>query len=417
MSSRRSSVSENTAIEEERRSRSVSKTPRKNILPDYERSFPPFFVKVHTVLAPSNRFLRDAEGPSAAQKRIDKILQEVYYGDEPKGTIATSNCYQLLHVLPHNSHRRPPRIYSVRDIIAEIDGATLNPIDLTESQFAIATKKPLELLKLIPLKYLKFREDVRPPYTGTYTRLRDSQAIARLARNPFSRILPETDYDYDSEAEWEEPGEGEDLDSEGEEEADDEDEAEMNDFLDDAEALDVRVLKRRPLLGDLEPTCSGLCWEGPQSKAPGLETIDLLMFRLDILMGRLPYHMEMNHADFTDNPQLPIDPYTTTYWETATAKSSLYSSPNPHGNPMEPPRMPLKPMNRHNTKLSTPSKEHTLDPSGKMKPPKGPKRFLPPEIMNEFKSAVQGNDLTKVGMLEILKKQYVILAVFHQNRC
>ena len=122
---------------------------------------------------------------------------------------------------------------SVKDIVADIDGVSHNPIDLTESQFQRATKKPLDLLKSIPVKILKFAEDVRPPYIGTYTRLRDTQSISRLARNPFRRELPETNYDYDSEAEWEEPGDGEDLDSEGEEEIEDEDEAEMEGFLDD----------------------------------------------------------------------------------------------------------------------------------------------------------------------------------------
>ena len=288
LSSRRSSISETNAIEEKRRSRSVSTTPQKPRLPDYERSFPPFFVKVHTALAPSNRFSRDKEGLSIAQKKIDESLKGLEDGDVTEGRSRTFDAIELLHVSRNDGYRRPPRVNSVKDIIAEIDGAAHNPIDLTESQFAMATKKPLDLLRKIPVKYLKFAEDVRPPYMGTYTRLRDAQSISKLARNPFSRGLPEANYEYDSEAEWEELGEGEDLDSEGEEEEVDEDEAEMNDFLDDAEVADTRAVKRRPILGNLEPTCSGLCWDGPQSKGSGPETIDLLMFKLDILMGETP---------------------------------------------------------------------------------------------------------------------------------
>ena len=288
LSSRRSSISEINVIEEKRRTRSVSTTPQKPRLPDYERSFPPFFVKVHTALAPSNRFSRDEEGLSFAQKKIDESLKGLEDGDVTEGRSHTFDAIELLHISPNDSYRCPPRVHSVKDIIAEIDGAAHNPIDLTESQFARATKKPLYLLRTIPVKYLKFAEDVRPPYMGTYTRLRDAQSMSKLARNPFSRGLPEANYEYDSEAEWEEPGEGEDLDSEGEEEEVDEDEAEMNDFLDDAEVADTRAVKRRPILGDLEPTCLGLCWEGPQSKGSGLETIDLLMFKLDILMGETP---------------------------------------------------------------------------------------------------------------------------------
>ena len=142
----------------------------------------------------------------------------------------------------------------------------------------------MDLLKTIPVKVLKFAEDVRPPYIGTYTRLRDAQSISRLARNPFRRELPQTNYDYDSEAEWEEPGEGEDLDSEGEEEIEDEDEADMEGFLDDEET-DARAIKRRPILGDLEPTCSGIFWEGPQAQGPEKASVDLLVFKLDVLMG------------------------------------------------------------------------------------------------------------------------------------
>ena len=121
---------------------------------------------------------------------------------------------------------------------------------------------------------------------------------------------------------------------------------------------------------------------------------------------RHPDRSNRINADVTDNPQLPIDPYTSSYWESATSKSSLQASTNPQGTLMEPPRIPLKLINRQNAKLSSPSKDAKKDSTGKMKPPKGPKRFLPPEVMNEFKNAVQGNYMTKIGILEILKKQY-----------
>lgn len=182
LSSRRSSISETNAIEEKRRSRSVSTTPQKPRLPDYERSFPPFFVKVHTALAPSSRFSRDKEGLSFAQKKIDESLKALEDGDVTEGQSRTFDAIELLHVSRNDGYRCPPRVHSVKDIIAEIDGAAHNPIDLTESQFAMATKKPLDLLRKIPVKYLKFAEDVRPPYMGTYTRLRDAQSISKLAR-------------------------------------------------------------------------------------------------------------------------------------------------------------------------------------------------------------------------------------------
>ena len=262
---------------------SISSTPRKPRLPDYERSFPPFFVQSHTTLAPVHRFCR-GEGLCYAQEKVDEALLESQEASDIPKEVAFRP-YDSLHISPQGSYRCPPGVRSVKDIVAEIDGVSHNPIDLTESQFQRATKRPLDLLKSIPVKILKFAEDVRPPYIGTYTRLQDPRKISRLARNPFRRELPETNYDYDSEAEWEEPGEGEDLDSEGEEEIEDEDEADMEGFLDDEET-DARAVKRRPILGDLEPTCSGLCWEGPQAQGPENPAIDLLMFKLDILMGK-----------------------------------------------------------------------------------------------------------------------------------
>ena len=286
LSSRRSSISEINAMEAEARHRScsISSTPRKPRLPDYERSFPTFFVQSHTTLAPNHRFCRNEEGLCYVQEKIDEALLQSQKANDTSKEIAF-HPHNLLQVSPHQSHRCPPSVMSVKDIVAEIDSGSHNPIDLTESQLQRATKRPLDLLKSIPVKILKFAEDVRPPYIGTYTRLQDPRTISRLARNPFRRELPETNYDYDSEAEWEEPGEGEDLDSEGEEEIEDEDEADMEGFLDDEET-DARAVKRRPILGDLEPTCSGLCWEGPQAQGSDNPTIDLLMFKLDILMGK-----------------------------------------------------------------------------------------------------------------------------------
>ena len=268
--------------ESRHRSRSISSTPRKQRLPDYERSFPPFFVQSHTTLAPIHRFCRD-DGLSYTQGKIDKALLQSQKASDKSEEVAFDP-YDLLHISPDRSYRCPPSLMSVKDIVAEIDGVSHNPIDLTESQFQRATKKPLDLLKSVPVKILRFAEDVRPPYIGTFTRLRDVQSISRLARNPFRRELPQTNYDYDSEAEWEEPGEGEDLDSEGEEEIEDEDEADMEGFLDDEET-DARAIKRRPILGDLEPTCSGVCWEGPQAQGSEKSSVDLVLFKLDILMG------------------------------------------------------------------------------------------------------------------------------------
>lgn len=280
LSSRRSSIAEIKEMEKPReRSRSVSVTPQKALLSEYERQFPTFFLQSHTVLAPYSRFSRDGKGLTYAQIKIDEALGQA---GETNGPF---NAYDLLHMSPRSS-RRAPRVHAVKDVIARIHGSAMNPIDLTKSHSRRATQKPTDLLKNTPMKYLKFFEDYRPPYTGTFTKITDRRIMSKLSRRPFGRELPDTDYDYDSEAEWEEPGEGEELDSEGEEEVgEDEEENDMEGFLDD----ENDAVRKRPLLGDLEPTCSGICWEdleNEESKLANLDVLDLSHFKLDILMGK-----------------------------------------------------------------------------------------------------------------------------------
>ncbi|MCJ1456582.1 hypothetical protein MMC28_006944 [Mycoblastus sanguinarius] len=410
LSSRRSSITEINAMEAPRRSQSVLSSPQKPKLPDYQRCFPEFFVKPNMIVAPANRFSGDEEGLSYAQSHIDESLNH----DAKKGPGPELNAsftpHDLLHISPHKRRRRPYQAPTVKAIVAQIYGTARFPIDLTDSQLKKGSQKPPDLLKSIPVKYLKFAEDVRPPYIGTYTRLSDHYAISKLSRKPFRRALPETNYDYDSEVEWEEPVEGEDLDSEGEEElGDDEDGDEMEGFLDDEEAIDAaRAVKRRPVVGDLEPSCTGLCWQGPQEQLSsfGEIAVDMCGFKLDILMGERLKPYLVNKADHAENPKFPIDPYSTSYWQPNTSTIPILTSKN---NPMDPPRIPLNPINLQNNLLSPPNtglKNPNPDTSTLMKPLNSPKRLIASELMDEFKVVVQGNDLTKVGLLEILKRQF-----------
>ena len=72
---------------------------------------------------------------------------------------------------------------------------------------------------------------------------------------------------------------------------------------------------------------------------------------------------------------------------------------------MEPPRIPLNPIDRQNTLLSPSKAATSMKANAPMKPSKGPKRLIPLELLDEFKKAVDGNELTKLGLLEVLKKQ------------
>ena len=233
-------------------------------------------------------------GLQHVQGMIDGCLKE-----EPEEAMhahaQSLDVHELLHI-PHLPQSRQQRHYqTLKEIMAEIDGTTSNPIDLTDSQSRKAKLKPLEKLNKVSLKFLKFAEDVRPPYIGTYTRLTSRHSMVKLARNPVRRGLPDTNYDYDSEAEWEEPVEGEDLDSEGDEEEDDEEEGnEMEGFLDDEDAT---TAKRRPLMGNMEPISTGICWDGPDGSMPDIDIPDLdrRLLRLDALLGEIPARTLFTH--------------------------------------------------------------------------------------------------------------------------
>ena len=268
------------------RSKSPPATPRKKSSIDYDRAFPPFFLQSHTIISHQTRFLRDQAGLEYAQMKIDEVLASASGGQQLPPI--DFDPVTLLHI-PQN--KRPNHIQqykSVKELVAEIQGTSRFPIDLTRIGTKSATKAP-DLLASIPIKYIQFAEDVRPPYIGTFTKILEPRAHSNLCRNPFSRTLPAVNYDYDSEAEWEEPGEGEDLESEGEEEEEDEDADDIEEFLDDAEESGEPSSRRRLVCGDLEPISTGLCWEthGAQNQASNGDKggLDLKDFTIQILSG------------------------------------------------------------------------------------------------------------------------------------
>lgn len=81
---------------------------------------------------------------------------------------------------------------------------------------------------------------------------------------------------------------------------------------------------------------------------------------------------------------------------------------------MDPPRIPLNAINRLNLQLPNLSPRDGTKPksipSSIATPAKAAKqaqvkRYIGQEILEEFKAAVQGSDLTKLGLVEVLKKQ------------
>lgn len=283
---------------------------------------------------------------------------------------------------------------TVTEVVDCVNKSSDRPVDLT-AENATAARHPLEMLKEIPVKYIHFCTDVRPPYCGTYTRPYTDAEAAHLARNPFSRIRQDTDYDYDSEAEWDEPEEGEDLDSDGEEDNEDDADDDMDGFLDDEEDPQ---LKRGLISGDLVPVSTGLCWEDTDGVSRLNDGSDAICTEFkDFRMG------------FLLDPQVQsIDPFSTAYWApdpAAAAPAPAAISKESAGNAaMKPPRAPLAQrtmsglLNTLNGPQKTPS-------SASAKPAKA-KRMVPAEQLQAFKAEIEGKDLTKLGMIESLKKAF-----------
>jgi chromatin assembly factor 1 subunit A len=259
---------------------SPQKSIQKSAHSDYERCFLPFSLPSTAILAPANAFMEDAEKLNAARARLDQLCKD------DKAGLTPLTVHTLKVSLPARA-RRGLKTATIKEVAMRVHGSPDRPVDLTNDD-ETSRQQPLDMLRTIPMKYLHFGEDVRPPYYGTYTKSYSETAERRLARNSVSRVRQDTNYDYDSEAEWEEPEEGEDLDSEGEDDLEEEGDDDMDGFLDDEEDPQ---LKRRMLSGDLEPVSTGLCWEDASgvsklNDGSGAICTDFKDFKMEFLLGK-----------------------------------------------------------------------------------------------------------------------------------
>lgn len=232
---------------------------------EYEKQFPPFFVQNYVTVAPTTKFERDELASQMLHDTLDSYLR----GERSPHRRRSFDAARLFNVLDVGTIRGR-KVVRVREIMTEILGNKRQPIDLTTDSQISKIQNARARLKRIPYKILSFAEDVRPPYKGTYTS-EPTLGMHKMARNPFSRGLPQVNYDYDSEAEWEEPEDGEDIESDGEEEEDLADgEEDLAEFLDDAEADNANI-RRLAIQGDLQPISTGICWEDRKGRNPNVK--------------------------------------------------------------------------------------------------------------------------------------------------
>ena len=344
---------------------------------DYERFFLPFTLQSYTTCAPYNHFLEretDAGRPdnclffSSAQLEPGRLVPQTDEANSMmeeniggrvliRGLVSGEDInldqeindvkYRDDIGLTDTNRIRGYSIPRVRDLMTQ---SQKDPIDLTDSENNTSLTKSshqptlINALRALPVKYLHFAEDVRPPYYGTFTRLQSLAAARSLSRNPLSKQLPDTNYEYDSEAEWEEPEEGEDIKSDEEEDDEEEDgdgEDDIATFLDDEEAEGVGMGGKRKMplgSGDLEPVCSGLWWEDERGSLAAADAgtithtdrrrsaeVDFSAFKMGYLIGRdllqkLTFNGNILTSSILDRRTHSINPYSTEYWpSTVTA--------------------------------------------------------------------------------------------------
>ncbi|KAH6626257.1 chromatin assembly factor 1 subunit A-domain-containing protein [Chaetomium sp. MPI-SDFR-AT-0129] len=355
----------------------------------YDQMFKPFFVKEHVRLA-RTAVEMDEETKEAKTRILDK-----YLSGERQHSAATFEPLEALQI-PYKTRRG--RVYpSVKKIMAEFEGLSSDNLTdpTTESQKA-QMKHTLETLKSVPIKSIKFREDVRPPYIGTISGpppgMKD---FRRLARKPAAEVL-DLRYEDDSEAEWQ-YDDGEDVDDLDDEEEEVDGDEDMDDFLDDSEDVGpARMIFTGA--GGIEPESIGPSWE---SQTGSNAEPKLYQFRLEYVLEPLEQH----HS---------IDPFSTGYWETPKTKpsagnepsaasastpasisasatsvsASLSSAQDGRANPMAPPPAPADAFQALNNPNATGAKKS--------------QQPLPLDMQQKLKDLVRSMPtLSKVGVIEL----------------
>ncbi|RKF57298.1 Chromatin assembly factor 1 subunit rlf2 [Erysiphe neolycopersici] len=374
-------------------------------LSPYSKLFPDFFIQNGVTLAPSKRFKLDQISIKQAQDNIDQCINSGQLLEKPPKICET------LNLLSKNRLPRGRVNRSTRQIIEDFYHGTPNKKNVFSPYHSNE-----QIFKSVPVKSLKFHEDVRPPYIGTYSN-QPIHGIAKLARNPLRKDLPNVDYDYDSEAEWVEDEEGEDLQSDDEED-DVDDTEDIDGFLDDENDENPRS-RQFDLTGDLEPISTGLCWEDCNA---GNSHTSLEIYRIEFILGGLYLIVSFEFSQgklifFKDPKMTSINPFSTSYWTPIVISDSkpnnlnILSAKN-QNQPSIQNSAPLK-IDRLLSLSATTDQFYIPHQVALMPRPRNKEnlhhsslKLIAPEDMEEFKTAVAGSDLSKIGLIEVLKKKF-----------
>ncbi|KAK4703197.1 chromatin assembly factor 1 subunit A, partial [Phenoliferia sp. Uapishka_3] len=205
---------------------------------DFNRVFKPFHVKTDVRVAPINRFLKAKSGK--APEVIINSLETITLQESLASFVEGVPPRRIPLYNPH-----PSPALAVRDAVHAINDANLTGSDVA------AYYRLLENRAKVPVKFLKFKEDVRPGYIGEILAERFVRTVWQLAdwrlisagtwtktsrvvgpRTPFGKDTALLRYDYDSEDEWEEDEaaeDAEDVNSNGERSDEDDSDAGLSD--------------------------------------------------------------------------------------------------------------------------------------------------------------------------------------------
>ncbi|TPX09862.1 uncharacterized protein E0L32_008884 [Thyridium curvatum] len=359
------------------------KTPQKakaDEVSEYEKLFQPFFVKDQVSLGRGG-FVMDDETKEAKSRILDEHISEKRgLFTTTKFTSSSTVDYFHLPSLPPRRGRQYPSVRKIVAAMSDMGTSSMMPVDLTTESHNAQIKMARELLKRVPMKFLSFREDVRPPYCGTVTSVPPHASLNKLARNPMSKQVLPLNYEYDSEAEWVDDGDGEDVDLLDDDDEDLDDDEEMGDFLDDEN--DQGPL-RHAFMSGMEPESTGLCWENQKRLGP---LPHMYKFRTEFILDTLQHHSG-------------IDPFSTKYWEPEVPKSKATANDQANhtistdtSKPMAPPP------NRTDAFAALTSGSSKPDPKTAQ---------IPPEMVQDFKETIlKYEKLSKVGLVEILSTEF-----------
>ncbi|EIW66562.1 hypothetical protein TREMEDRAFT_34970, partial [Tremella mesenterica DSM 1558] len=387
---------------------------------DFHKTFKPVAVRPNIVWAPINRWL------VSRRSRTNNDDSEPADDD---GYVA--NWGPAVHLLNHSDfiadHLKKHRIRPFKPRSLLPPGLKSGPLYGSVADIWAAHQEAADPRKVLnqlcsrhkfPWKTLAFDQQVRPPYSGTWTK----KSLVVGPRTPFAQD-PIFDYSYDSGDEWEDDEGGEDVDDFAEEaevdgsEGDDEDD-EFDDWLDDSEdfgiqpmpaddevfvaspkKLDQKLLPMKVVKKSREVPKKVAkitpYWRGPEwERQIGKGTDGLEPFRLELL-NETPSTID----PFTFTSPSPAPTYKTSFSTIAIGPNlnvrCLYSAEH-ITTPV--PALPVKQLSNTTTIMMNgagPSKRFT-----------GPKVAFPAEQLGELYRLVHDNPRIRTDLVSQLKAHF-----------